>query len=34
VGDETIIEEVVCYGLPFWPLGEIAHPMVRLQLGR
>jgi ligand-binding SRPBCC domain-containing protein len=26
--------DVVRYGLPFWPLGEIAHPMVRLQLGR
>ena len=34
VGDETIIEDVVRYGLPFWPLGEIAHPLVRLQLGR
>jgi ligand-binding SRPBCC domain-containing protein len=33
-GDETIIEDVVRYRLPFWPLGEIAHPMVRLQLGR
>ena len=33
-GEETIIEDVVSYGLPFWPLGEIAHPMVRLQLGR
>jgi ligand-binding SRPBCC domain-containing protein len=34
VGDETIIEDVVLYGLPFWPLGEIAHPVVRLQLER
>jgi ligand-binding SRPBCC domain-containing protein len=33
-GDETIIEDVVRYGLPFWPLGELAHPIVRLQLGR
>ena len=33
-GDETIIEDVVLYGLPFWPLGEIAHPVVRIQLGR
>jgi ligand-binding SRPBCC domain-containing protein len=33
-GDETIVEDVVRYGLPFWPLGEIAHPLVRLQLGR
>ena len=33
-GDETIIEDVVRYGLPFWPFGEIAHPIVRLQLER
>ena len=34
-GDETTtIEDIVRYGLPFWPLGEIAHPIVRLQLGR
>jgi ligand-binding SRPBCC domain-containing protein len=33
-GDETIIEDVVRFSLPFWPFGEIAHPMVRLQLGR
>ena len=33
-GDETIIEDVVRFRLPFWPFGEIAHPMVRLQLGR
>jgi ligand-binding SRPBCC domain-containing protein len=32
-GDETIVEDVVRYGLPFWPIGEIAHPIVRLQLG-
>src|SRR5215210_2437125 len=32
--DETIVEDVVRYGLPFWPLGEIAYPLVRLQLGR
>jgi ligand-binding SRPBCC domain-containing protein len=30
-GDETIIEGIVRYGLPFWPFGEIAHPIVRLQ---
>jgi ligand-binding SRPBCC domain-containing protein len=30
-GDETIIEDIVRYGLPFWPFGEIAHPIVRLQ---
>ena len=33
-GDETLIEDVVLYGLPLWPLGEIAHPVVRLQLER
>ncbi len=33
-GDETIIEDVVRYGLPFWPFGEIAYPLVRLQLER
>jgi ligand-binding SRPBCC domain-containing protein len=33
-GDKTIIEDVVRYGLPFWPFGEIAHSMVRLQLER
>jgi ligand-binding SRPBCC domain-containing protein len=33
-GDETVIEDVVRYALPFWPLGEIVHPIVRLQLGR
>ena len=32
--DKTIIEDVVRYGLPFWPFGEIAHPIVRLQLER
>ena len=33
-GDDTIIEDVVRYGFPFWPFGEIAHPIVRLQLER
>ena len=33
-GDETVVEDFVLYGLPLWPLGEIAHPLVRLQLGR
>ena len=32
-GNKTIIEDVVRYGLPFWPFGEIAHPIVRSQLG-
>ena len=33
-GNKTIIEDVVRYGLPFWPFGEIAYPVVRLQLER
>ena len=33
-GGATIVEDVVHYGLPFGPLGEIFHPLVRLQLGR
>ena len=33
-GQGTVVEDVVLYGLPFWPLGEIAHPLVRLQLER
>ena len=33
-GDKTIIEDAVRYGLPLWPFGEIAHPIVRLQLER
>jgi ligand-binding SRPBCC domain-containing protein len=33
-GGETVIVDVVRYGLPFWPLGEAFHPLVRLQLGR
>ncbi len=31
---KTIIEDVVRYGLPLWPFGEAAHPLVRLQLER
>ena len=31
---KTIIEDVVHYKLPFWPVGEAAHPLVRLQLKR
>ena len=33
-GDGTIVEDEVRYGLPFWPLGEVFHPLVRLQLER
>lgn len=30
----TIIEDRVIYQLPYWPLGEIAYPLVHLQLKR
>ena len=30
----TIIEDEVQYGLPYWPVGELASPLVRLQLAR
>ncbi len=33
-GDGTVVEDEVRYGLPFWPLGELFHPLVRLQLER
>jgi len=33
-GDTTIIEDSVWYALPFAPLGELAHPFIRLQLNR
>lgn len=33
-GEATIIEDVVCYRLPFVPFGDIFHPLVRLQLKR
>ena len=32
--DGTVVEDEVRYGLPFWPFGEIAHALVRLQLRR
>jgi ligand-binding SRPBCC domain-containing protein len=31
---ETIIEDAVEYCLPYWPLGEIVYPLVRMQLRR
>lgn len=32
--EATIIEDIVRYRLPFAPIGEIFHPLVRLQLER
>ena len=33
-GGATIVEDVVRYGLPFGQLGDLFHPLVRLQLER
>ena len=33
-GEGTIIEDTVHYRLPFAPLGDFFHPLVRLQLER
>ena len=33
-GEGTVIEDVVRYRLPFAPLGDVFHPLVRLQLKR
>jgi ligand-binding SRPBCC domain-containing protein len=33
-GEATVIEDVVHYQLPFAPLGDVFHPLVRLQLER
>jgi ligand-binding SRPBCC domain-containing protein len=30
----TIIEDEVQYALPYWPVGDLAYPLVRLQLQR
>jgi ligand-binding SRPBCC domain-containing protein len=32
--DRTIIDDEVQYRLPFWPLGEVAFPLVQAQLHR
>ena len=32
VGDGTVVEDEMRYGLPVWPVGEIVHPLVRLHL--
>jgi ligand-binding SRPBCC domain-containing protein len=34
VGDFTLMEDDVIYELPFQPLGEAVHPLVRLELNR
>ena len=33
-GQGTTMIDLVNYALPFWPLGEVAHPVVRRQLRR
>jgi ligand-binding SRPBCC domain-containing protein len=33
-GDETVIRDSVSYRLPFAPLSELAHPLVRAQIAR
>ena len=33
-GGATVIEDVVRYRLPLWPLGEVALPIVRYELAR
>ena len=30
----TIIQDIVRYQLPLWPLGEVVFPLINLQLGR
>jgi ligand-binding SRPBCC domain-containing protein len=30
----TIVEDEVQYALPYWPVGELVYPLVRLQLAR
>jgi ligand-binding SRPBCC domain-containing protein len=30
----TVIKDTVRYQLPFWPLGEVFYPLIRLQLRR
>lgn len=33
-GGETVMDDVVRYRLPLWPLGEVAAPLVALQVRR
>jgi ligand-binding SRPBCC domain-containing protein len=33
-GDGTTMIDLVNYALPFWPFGEVVHPIVRRQLRR
>jgi ligand-binding SRPBCC domain-containing protein len=33
-GEGTVVEDTVYYRLPFGPLGDLFHPLVRLQLRR
>ena len=34
IGNGTVVEDLVEYQLPFWPIGEIALPIVERQIGR
>lgn len=33
-GDATVIKDTVTYQLPFYPFGELVHPVIKLQLRR
>lgn len=33
-GEATTIEDEVRYSLPLWPFGEVAYPLIRVQLRR
>jgi ligand-binding SRPBCC domain-containing protein len=30
----TVVEDEMQYALPYWPVGELVYPLVRLQLSR